>query len=687
MTASHHDDLTAPPLTRQENLLSLSTSGFAQFVDRLRPVKAALHLAADIGDPTVSKAASRLRQKLKAFEPSITMIGQIKSGKTTLVNSMTGYAGLLPADVNPWTSVVTSLHLQPDLAAQRAAANFRFFEAGEWDLLVQGGGRIGELADRAGADDELSTIKAQVEEMREKSRRRLGRKFEMLLGAEHRYEYVDAELVERYVCLGDDMDSGSAASKNQGRFADITKSADLMLSQRGLPLRMCIRDTPGVNDTFMMREQITIRAIRDSRTCVVVLSAHQALSSTDLAMVRLISAVSARDVVIFVNRIDELKDPATQVPQIRDSIVKTLNQHRGPADAQIVFGSALWAETASAGHVSLLPPASQEALYNWAEATNVPDKYGNDPNGLVWVLSGVPALFDALAEKVAMGVGKELLDEVGQGARNLLNGMTVATNLEARRGHETASLGMTPKAVEAALDTIRARHTATLQGALQTAIDGLADRSDRAHQSFLVRATEALAKHLELYGENSAWNYDPAGLRLLLSTAYKVFSGKCHTAYSSTLDAASADLRALCQRALDLPDGLFDPRFPHAPAVPAPVTLGQTIALDLRNGWWKGWWARRQSFEAQAQSYHELIRAETVGLLRDLVDDQAHEAAELMHSHVDRLLNEQCDAVLHTVRSAEDDVAQTDQLLGIASLEDRQRRIDDALTKLEDIAL
>ena len=65
----------------------------------------------------------------------------------------------------------------------------------------------------------------------------------------------------------------------------------------------------------MMREQITIRAIRDSRICVVVLSAHQALSSVDMALIRLISNIKSREVVIFVNRIDELSDPAKQIPE------------------------------------------------------------------------------------------------------------------------------------------------------------------------------------------------------------------------------------------------------------------------------------------------------------------------------------------------------------------------------------
>ena len=42
--------------------------------------------------------------------------------------------------------------------------------------------------------------------MREKSRARLGRKFELLLGQSHEYGYFDKNLIERYICLGDLFD-------------------------------------------------------------------------------------------------------------------------------------------------------------------------------------------------------------------------------------------------------------------------------------------------------------------------------------------------------------------------------------------------------------------------------------------------------------------------------------------------
>jgi hypothetical protein len=144
------------------------------------------------------------------------MIGQVKAGKTSLVNAMVGRPGLLPADINPWTSVITSLHVSPRIRESAQHAKFSFFSEEEWSNLLNRGGRVGELARRAGADKELETVRAQLEEMREKSRQRLGKSFELLLGQQHDYGYVDPELVERYVCLGDDVDPDHGARQRAG---------------------------------------------------------------------------------------------------------------------------------------------------------------------------------------------------------------------------------------------------------------------------------------------------------------------------------------------------------------------------------------------------------------------------------------------------------------------------------------
>ena len=80
------------------------------------------------GGPEAKKKARKLMDAVEAFEPSVTMIGQIKSGKTSLVNAMAGRPEFLPADVNPWTSVVTSLHLNTKREDEAPIATFKFFD-------------------------------------------------------------------------------------------------------------------------------------------------------------------------------------------------------------------------------------------------------------------------------------------------------------------------------------------------------------------------------------------------------------------------------------------------------------------------------------------------------------------------------------------------------------------------------
>ena len=672
---------TPPALTLPQRLLQSALGGLEGFARSLDPLRQALTTAAQLGDENTRKMALRLIAKLDRLEPSVTMIGQIKSGKTSLVNSMIGWPDLLPADVNPWTSVVTSLHLTPKPRTPETTAVFSFFEEDEWDRLIAGGGRIGELANRAGADDELSKIKAQVEAMREKSKARLGRKFEMLLGQQHDYGYFDKDLIERYVCLGDDFDD--AAPEMQGRFADITKSADLTFHQPAVPMRLCIRDTPGVNDTFMMREQITIRSIRDSRICIVVLSAHQALSSTDLALVRLISNVKSRDIIIFVNRMDELSDPATQVDQIRQSILETLARHNGPADAQIIFGSALWAQKAMSGGVAALPEASKTALLDWAKANSNPELRKMKARGIMWELSGLPALYDAMAERIRDGIGNEAVAQIAASARNLVNGIRMSDNLAAKAQIRETSVRLRPEDIQTALTRLQQESLSALHEDLSRIQSDFASRCDRAHDSFLGRATDALVHHLECYGDQSIWEYDPSGLRVLLSSACKSYGVHCQAAYNNCIEQTINGFAALYQQALDLPPELFDIKAPPAPVPPPPVSLGQTIALDLKGNWWRNWWFKRRGYQAYAADFHAMIKAETDGFLTDLKTDQINGLHSAVMQRVQQFIAEQSSILLGTVEAGKLGKDKLDTLLGRQSLQERDEELTEAHRQLD----
>lgn len=668
-------------LTRAQVLLKGSLSGLSEYWENLQPLQNALRTAEELSPQDGKKIATRLQAKLTTLEPSITMIGQIKSGKTTLVNCMVGRPKLLPADVNPWTSVVTSLHLSPTPLTSETCAKFSFFEQDEWKRLTAGGGRIGELADRAGADEELTKIKAQVEAMREKSQARLGRKFEALLGDHHEYGYFDEELIERYVCLGDTFDQN--ASPGQGRFADITRSADLYFHQPAVPMPLCIRDTPGVNDTFMMREQITIRSIRDSRLCVVVLSAHQALSSTDLALVRLITNVSSRDVIIFVNRIDELSDPAVQVPQIRESIEKTMTIHGGPLDAKVIFGSALWAESAMLGTLPKLPEASKTALLNWAEVSADADLKSQDAQTILWHLSGLPELNLTIADRIAEGVGHEAVQHLTAGVRNLISGIQMQDNFAAKAEVGDTVVHSAPDEVAAHLDSLRARCLDELGRDLEAIQAEFSARLERAHRSFLGRATEALVQHLEKYGEKAVWEYDPSGLRMLLSASYKSYGRNAQAAYERCIDAFSKQLVVTYHSALRLPEDLFDITAPPPPRVPPPVSLGQTIALDLKGNWWKSWWFRRRGYEAFAAEFHEMVKAETIAFVDDLKNSQADVLRRLIVEQSEIFVGEQSDTLLSVLRTSTAQGSTLDELFDLKTLETRDKALKNALGQLK----
>jgi len=598
-----------------EALMALCLEGLSAFIAQRDEVLGLLDGLIAEGCADTARAAARHRQRLADFEPGVTMIGQVKAGKTSLVNAMLGEPGLLPADVNPWTSVVTSLHLTPRPEAAPHAARFTFFDEADWDRLTRKGGRVGELAGRSGAQDEADKVRRQIDAMREKTRRRLGRKFELLLGTSHEYGTCDKDLIERYVCLGDDfLDEG--ASDQQGRFADVTKTAEIWLPRPSWPMGLCLRDTPGVNDTFMMREQITISALRDSRICVVVLSAHQALSSVDMAILRLIANVRSREVVIFVNRIDELPDPHTQIPEIAASIRATLATQPGLEEVEILFGSARWASLALTGALSDLDAEESDTLMAHAEFALSDMERELGPLELIWWMSGVPALYGALWARIVDGPARDKLRRVARSAMNLAVGLSAAAEADPLRAAAEAGAAIDSEAMIARLDLIEKDLLAEFDAAFDTAYTTATQRLARAHRSFLDRATAALVQHLETYGELSPWTYDPAGLRLLLRSAYQVFARQVRAAGTGAGQRAAERVAALYAEALGREAESFALAPPDPPRLPPPVLLGQTIALDLKTTWWRRWWSRRRGYAAFAPEFHKMIEAET----RPIVD-------------------------------------------------------------------
>lgn len=590
-----------------------------------------------------AESIDRALQKLRAFEPSVSVIGQVKAGKSTLLNALIGQPGLLPSDVNPWTSVITALHFNSRRRPPNTRAMFRFFDEFEWDRLVKTGGRLGEMASRAGFEAEARTVREQVTRMREATEKRLGDEFKDLLGSSHIYETLDKDIIDRYICYGDPEDL--ADGSHEGVYADLTKTADLYLDIPDYPKNLCFRDTPGVNDTFMMREQITLNAISESRACIVVLSAHQALTTMDMALLRIICAVDAREIIIFVNRMDELTDPAAEEARIRASIRKTLSRVGIDDDIEILFGSGYWAQAAIENAVADMAPASLRSLESWAQAHDRALTTAADRKSAARDASGILPLLTAVSQRIVDGPTARILEELRTDIDSIV---AMVETVERLRSSKATGTGADPDMIRARLHAMHGDAQEAHEKITASVRSDLEQHLVQAQQAFLETALESLEDHVATYGTAENWTHVPMTLRMSMRTAYMSACNSMERQMTGFLNQAAATVQDILDVDLGLIGAEQPQNTPILPAARAPANLAKTLSLDLGTSWWQRFWKFGQQARLRKR-YGDAIINETTPIIEeilsahfdvhaervkryvvDFVDDQAHFLEELL---------------------------------------------------------
>lgn len=635
-------------MAKNAHFLSAGNAAVAGQMAALGDLSVKLNELTALSDRRGASRIAALQARINEYAAKITLVGQVKAGKSALTSVLVGIPGLMPSDVNPWTSVVTTLMINSRPAgdsSDETKARFTFFDREEWARLVTTGGRLGELTERAGTTEEMDEVRQQISNMRQATEKRLGRHFEMLLGQSHSYGYFDTELIERYVCLGDGPEELQGGAKT-GRFADITRTADIFLDipAYGLPMHLC--DTPGVNDTFMMREQITMRSLRGSEICVVVLSAHQALTTSDMALMRLIATLDKRQTIIFVNRVDELTDPTAQIAEIHKSILKTLAQNKVDADVSILFGSAKWAEAALTGDMSVLSSDSAATLKDHIAANA--DWSQMDQDEAAWEASGLSTLLHTIGERVSEGSAQRLYNRLNRSSLTLTNEVRASLAARTQPAHQRAARNGAPVGEPTqAMAALSANATQAMDGLIGELSSDLADRLDKAQAGFVKRATDSLVDFMRSNGEQGTWSYDAAGLRALQRAAYTTFGRSLRAKGAKIYDEAAAGTQAIYLSVLGGRVDNFTIAAPLPPEVPPPVGIGKTIALDLQSSWWKSWWKRRRSIEHSANDYVHLIRAEAKGVNDELLQTQVQPVLETLRATLQSFLTEQQASIRH----------------------------------------
>ncbi len=556
-----------------------------------------------------------------SFSAKVALIGQVKAGKTALVNALLGVSDLLPSDVNPWTSVVTSVHVNCTPPNGKRAI-FNFFDEQDWEDLVSSSGRIVKLAKKARLDSQLDELTEQIEALKERTEGRLGKNFKMLLGNRHAFTKYDADLIKRYVCLGED----DVNEDKEGRFADLTKSADLYLENSQFNYPVTIADTPGVNDPFLVREAATLQNLGDCDICIVVLSAHQALSSVDLGLMRVLKSLKSKRLIAFVNRIDELPDPHNQVREIRDYIAGVLKKQNLDGDIPIVFGSAAWADAAIIGNYDNLPEDSVESLAALVEARSAALKPGasDDYNidNLVDV-SGIRALRATINRKVWEEVYRPKVAADANRARRIAE----RSLLYLREANKGPDFEPNLAGIDKALSELK-----TGQKGLQKTLDDYGDSAKESvkmnmattYMSFIKKEKIKLTTCLSKSGKVGDWAPDTEGLRTDLNAVYSEFDEETVQFFGKLNDKLLKTVSGAYNLVLGTSEGVRITPLPVRDA-PLPLSLMRTMSIDLRASSSFDW-LRRKLDKSVYLSQFEAIATDD---MRSTIDEICAETIEL----------------------------------------------------------
>ncbi|MEO0693858.1 MAG: hypothetical protein AAFY90_13410, partial [Pseudomonadota bacterium] len=238
-------------------------------------------------------------------------------------------------------------------------------------------------------------------------------------------------------------------------------------------------------------------------------------------------------------------------------------------------------------------------------------------------------------------------------AMNLVSSITTSEHIVAMRLSDEAIAPLDRSEVPAEFNAIEARCMELLQQSFNDVLYDFETRLERSHKGFLDRATGSLIAHLEKNGETDVWHYDATGLRVLLRTAFQVFSRNAQSTSQKVFLQAAAEIRDIYLRAFNVPDDTFRLEAPPAPYVPSPVLLGQTIALDLGKGWWNRWWQRRKGYRNYAVAFAEMIESETRPILDGLKAEHAQSVSEDAREVLQEFLENQREILLNLCSQAD----------------------------------
>ncbi|MBM7069117.1 dynamin family protein [Actibacterium sp. 188UL27-1] len=666
----------------------------------LNDVRLALSEAADtlvaVSGEDLSQRVQPVKDRLNKMIVRIAVVGQIKAGKSTFANCLTRKIDLLPADVNPWTSVVTQLYFG-HYSGKTSGAVFRFFDEDQWDILANRGGRLAALTEGLLEDYKRTELLTEVKAMRTRAEQRLGEEFDGLLGRSHRFSTITPDVMAQYVSAGDEPVGDTVDETEAGRFADITHTAEIFFEQPPFACPACVIDTPGINDPLLIREEITQQSLEDADFFVVVLSAHQSLTKEDLRLIRLLKALDRNRFVIFVNRLDEINDPSASVDQLKDRVSDQLAEHLDQDDIDIVVGSAEWASYAITGHGEF---TDMTALNDFVIARRLQDDAAEllDATGLednradAYVASGLREIEAALSDLVLQGSARthlvSMVDDL----------LTVSTQVEERLKLRTGQTDDAKTGDPAALTreecdrllhkimTQANKHVRTLEAVMITSCDALGGKLSKLAVEFTEDQRQVVRAALAEAGREGDIEIDLDPLREKLTKTYKSGFDEIQGVLWDELKSINSSFRAALPKRVEQP--LQTVRIATLPIIgllPRSSPFNQTVTFDLSKTWLGGIFS---SSDRLTEKAIDTIRSQFSEIALDTAEKEKKLFSDTLKETMDQFqtdLQEQLTAVANATDPASIATKEVQEQARDAALRDltKIQALVDTLTALQ----
>jgi GTPase Era involved in 16S rRNA processing len=613
--------------------------------------------------------AAFVRDALRVLEAQvcrICVVGQVRSGKSSLINALVQRPGLLPVDVSPWTTAVTRLHFGWAGAPAKVAAEFQLFEADEWDKVASGASRVRELTQQLVPGFAPELLARHVAAMRQRTEQRLGDRFETLVGARHSHETFTPDLLARYLSPAAAFQSSDGGA---GELSEITRAADLYFDAGPFRFPLALIEAPGLGDPFLVRDELTRQTLEAADLHVYLLEARQPLTTADIAHLRILRGLYKERLVVFINRIDQFGDIVNETRQAVDDVRQMLEREFPSTDIPVVAGSALWGNSAlSVDHLEprqVLTPA----LLAYAKAkgalrpvgikgtegdTGVADVSKGQLARALAVCSGFPELAAALNRLLPRSHPAHLMKQVAAYFAELAQLHESSVREEHRRHVATAEAEAAENAVReqelqriqnelACIRQIAAEVERRLSGLQGTINDIVVEHRTELHQG-LMTAFDTFAqaegeKLLDAVGAGRLgrqWHCDTRPLRTTIDEQLEAVLHGAEERLKATEHNVFPILRDTMLRAFP---NLELPASSGAAAQPVMVMaapLPDSIVLDAGRGLWPLGRGRSLSQEDPDHELERALREEFVPTIEQLVRSastrlqrHAHEIADL----------------------------------------------------------